>query len=111
MSIYEQRYRSEHPKVHDTPTPEMVLIGARFRHGRRQAGISQRKLAQKSGVSQSLISRFERGRTPGMSTILVIRIGMALGPGFPFGCCPHQHKCAWPYNPDAARKWSEILND
>ncbi|MGI8929164.1 MAG: helix-turn-helix domain-containing protein [Candidatus Limnocylindrales bacterium] len=109
-SIYERAYRLEHPRVHDTPTPEMVLIGARFRHGRRKAGLTQRQVAARSGVSQSLVSRFERGRTPGMSTIRVIRIGLALGPGFPFGCCPHQHKCAWPYNPDAERKWYEILN-
>lgn len=40
----------------------------------------------------------------------MVRIGMALGPGFPFGCCPHEHQCAWPYNPDTPKKWFEIFN-
>ena len=107
---YDRHCRADHPRVNDKSTPEMVLIGARFRHGRRQAGLTQRQVAAKAGVSQSLVSRFERGRTPGMSTIRVIGIGVALGPGFPFGFCPHQHKCAWPYNPDAPKTWFEILN-
>ena len=77
-------------------TPESVLIGSRFRYGRRQAGLSQRRVSERSGVSQSLISRFERGMAPGMAAQRIVDIAMALGPGFPFGCCPHPHRCAWP---------------
>jgi len=32
------------------------------------AGLSQEQLSYKSGVSQSVISRFERGLAPGMTT-------------------------------------------
>jgi DNA-binding XRE family transcriptional regulator len=87
-----------------------VLIGARFRHGRRQAGLTQRRLAELSGTSQSLISRFERGRAPGLSAWRVMAMAVAIGPNFPFGFCPHDHGCKWPYNPDAPRTWHEILN-
>lgn len=88
----------------------MELIGARFRHGRRQAGMSQRRLAERAGVSQSMVSRFERGRAPGMGALRFIRIGMALGPQFPFGFCSHEHRCKWPYNPDIPKSIHELLN-
>jgi transcriptional regulator with XRE-family HTH domain len=88
----------------------MVIVGARFRHGRRQLGISQRRLADLSMVSQSVISRFERGLVTGMSTERLIRIATALGPGFPFGFCPHDHDCAWPHNPGARPALAELFN-
>ena len=81
------------------PVPEMVLVGRRFRNGRLQAGISQRRLAARAGVSQSLISRLERGLATGTSAERLIRIATAIGPSFPFGHCPHDHRCAHPYNP------------
>ena len=81
------------------PVPEMVLVGRRFRNGRLQAGISQRRLAARAGVSQSLISRLERGLATGTSAERLIRIATAIGPYFPFGHCPHDHRCAHPYNP------------
>ncbi len=87
------------PRVYENETIGSVLIGSRFRHGRLQAGISQRRLAELSGVSQSLISRFERGRCPGMAAHRIMAIAMSLGPHFPFGFCPHEHVCKWPYNP------------
>lgn len=89
------------------PLPIFTLVGARFRHGRHQAGLSQRSLAARAGVSQSVVSRFERGLVSHMSAERIVRIAMALGPGFPFGFCPHQHRCAWPYDPSA----SSILAD
>ena len=93
------------------PVPEMVAMGARFRHGRRQAGLTQRVLAERADVSQSLVSQFERGLAVGLSAIRLMWIAQALGPGFPFGYCPHDHRCAWPRNPDAQRSILEVLND
>lgn len=37
--------------------------------------------------------------TPGMSAYRVFAIAMALGDRFPFGICPHPHRCA--YSADA----------
>ncbi len=85
-------------------------MGARFRHGRRQARLTQRQLADRAGVSQSLISQFERGVAVGLSAIRLVWIARELGEGFPFGYCPHEHRCGWPRNPDAQRSIFEILN-
>jgi transcriptional regulator with XRE-family HTH domain len=76
----------------------MVVVGARFRNGRQQAGLTQRRLAALSGVSQSVISRFERGLNSGMSVERLVKIANALGPYFPFGFCPHDHGCSHPRN-------------
>ncbi len=103
-------YFRERHRYGEWPLPEMLLIGARFRHGRQQAGLTQRRVAAKSGVSQSLVSRFERGLTIGMGAMRLVRIGMALGPGFPFGCCPHPHKCAYPYDPRTPKSFWDMLN-
>ena len=103
-------YRN-HPRVYDHETPGSVLIGARFRHGRQQARMSQRQVAELSGVSQSLVSRFERGRCPGMAAWRIMAIATAIGPRFPYGFCPHDHQCKWPYNPAAPKTWFEALND
>ncbi|MEO6349943.1 MAG: helix-turn-helix transcriptional regulator [Candidatus Limnocylindrales bacterium] len=96
-------YDRTRPRTNETPTPEMELVGRRFRRGRLNAGLSQRQVARKADVSQSLVSRFERGRTPGMSTSRVVAIAAAIGPYFPFGFCPHHHGCNWPYDPDAVK--------
>jgi DNA-binding XRE family transcriptional regulator len=93
----------------DWPVPEMVVVGARFRHGRRQKGWSQRRLALEAGVSQSVISRFERGLVTGMSTERLIRLATALGPRFPFGFCPHEHACKWPYDPAAEPTLADLF--
>ena len=81
------------------PVPEMVVVGARFANGRRRAGLSQRRLAELASVSQSAVSRLERGLTPGMSVERLIRIAAAIGLGFPFGFCPHDHLCPYPIDP------------
>ena len=82
----------------DRPTPETELIGARMRRGRQQAGLSQRRVAERAGVSQSEVSRLERGKGGGISTYRLVAIALAI-PGLPFGCCPHQHTCAYPFDP------------
>jgi DNA-binding XRE family transcriptional regulator len=86
-------YRSERGEIAD---PDFIMIGARFRNGRNQAGLSQRRLADKAGISQSVVSRFERGLVRKMSAERIVRLALALGPKFPFGCCPHDDGCPWP---------------
>jgi transcriptional regulator with XRE-family HTH domain len=62
------------------------------------ASYSQQRLADKTGVSQSVISRFERGLAPGMSSERLIAICDVLGRAMPMGFCPHseEHSCRWP---------------
>lgn len=50
-----------------------LLAGARLKHG-----MSQSELAEKSGVSQSLISQYESGRRA-LTLRAAIRLGEALG--------------------------------
>ena len=45
-----------------------------------------------------------------MASWRMIAIAVAIGPMFPFGFCPHDHKCKWPYNPNAPKTLSEMLN-
>jgi len=101
-------YRSE--RGEQAPDPDFELIGARFRNGRRQAGLTQRQVAERAGISQSIVSRFERGLVRRSSAEKIVRLGLALGTRFPFGCCPHDHKCPWPANPTASQSFWEMLN-
>ena len=94
----------EKARYNTWPLPDLVLFGARMRLGRRQLGLSQRRLAEVAGVSQSLISRLERGVATGIGLVYVVAIGMALGPEFPFGFCPHEHPCKWAYDPTNPRQ-------
>ena len=81
------------------PVPEMVIFGARFRNARILTGWSQRDVAREAGVSQTAVSRLERGLATGMSAERVIRIAAAI-PAFPFGYCPnHKTGCAYPFDP------------
>jgi transcriptional regulator with XRE-family HTH domain len=66
----------------DATASVSATLGARIREYRRQAGLSVRGLAAKSGVSASLISQIERGRsTPSVSTLLSIasELGLPMG--------------------------------
>ena len=81
------------------PSPAAIAFGRMFRRARLMAGYSQRALAARSGVSQSVISRFERGMAPGMSVERLVILCDALAPHMPFGFCPHEHRCAWPLIP------------
>jgi transcriptional regulator with XRE-family HTH domain len=81
------------------PLPAMVELGARFRNGRLVAGASQRWVADHSGVSQTAVSRLERGLATGMTTERLLSIANAIGPSFPFGFCPHHTNCVWPSDP------------
>ena len=103
---WEQDYRG---RFKEWPVPEMVRVGARFRNGRHQLGISQRRLSELSKVSQSVISRFERGLVTGITAERLVRIANALGHAFPFGFCPHDHQCAWPFDPDREPNLQQIF--
>jgi ribosome-binding protein aMBF1 (putative translation factor) len=39
-----------------------AVLGARLREARRQAGLSQRELAERLGISQPMVAAVERGR-------------------------------------------------
>jgi DNA-binding XRE family transcriptional regulator len=94
------------------PVPGMVLLGARFRNGRMMAGVSQRHIAELSGVSQTAISRLERGLATGMSAERLIRIADAIGESFPFGYCPHHRRgCPYPLDPRDRSSVLALLGD
>ncbi len=96
------RYTSRGPQRLQ-PNPELLAIGRLFWQARRRAGMSQQRLSYRCGVSQSMISRFERGLAPAMGVRHLIAMANALGRIFPFGTCPHEHECGWqPYRPPEA---------
>ncbi len=62
-------------------TGELGDIGSRLREERQRAGISQRELARRLGVSASLISQIESGQSkPSVSTLyaIVTELGVSL---------------------------------
>lgn len=77
------------------PSPTLLLIGRYPRRGRRYAAKTQQQVADDSGVSQSMVSRAERGHAPAMRFERLVRLCRPLGRLFPFGVCPHDHECAW----------------
>ncbi len=77
------------------PQPLAVAFGERVRRARTHVGFTQQRVADRAGVSQSAVSRLERGLATGMSLERLLRILDAIGPTFPMGTCPHDHTCAW----------------
>jgi len=59
------------------------------------AGLSQVRLAEASAVSQSTISRLERGKASSAAMFKIVLLGDAIGNGLPLAFCPHDHYCAW----------------
>jgi hypothetical protein len=97
--MYDSMGRWLGPVEAELPQPYFAMIGARFRNGRQMAVLSQRRLAAKAGISQSVVSRFERGMVRRMSAERIVRLALALGPWFPFGTCPHDDGCVWRFDP------------
>jgi hypothetical protein len=81
------------------PLPYMVEFGARVRNGRLVVGASQRWVADHADISQTAMSRLERGLATGMAVERLVRVAQAIGPSFPFGFCPHHQNCTWPADP------------
>jgi transcriptional regulator with XRE-family HTH domain len=76
-------------------TSGMELLGIYLRRSRLLAEMTQQQLAVAAGVSQSTVSRAERGVAPKTTVAQLIRVSRPLGRIFPFGVCPHDHRCAW----------------
>lgn len=83
----------------------LVILGAGIRIGRRRMGLTQRELAERSGVSQTAISRLERGMVWGMAVVRLARVAWALEERTPFGGCPHPHQC------DYGARWEQVMAD
>ena len=77
------------------PSPAMVVLGRYLRRARRYADISQAELARRAGVTQSMVSRAERGVAPGMRLERFVSMCVVLGRLFPLGACAHDHLCSW----------------
>ncbi len=75
------------------------------------AGLSQREVAWRAGLSQSLVSRLERGLATGTTAERLIRIAEAIGPSFPFGFCPHHTNCAYAYDGRRSAPTNWMLED
>lgn len=86
----------------DAGTP-LIHLGRYFRRSRAYSGLSQAHLAEKAGVSQSMVSRTERARAPAMALERFVDMCLVLGRLFPLGACPHDHECGWqPIRPEPA---------
>src|SRR5688500_6639064 len=70
------------------PDPTLVMIGRYLRRSRYYAQKTQRQVAAESGLSQSMVSRAERGVAPGMRFDRFVRLCLTLAAVFPFGACP-----------------------
>ena len=70
-------------------------FGLELRRCRMHRSLSQARLAEASGVSQSTISRLERGKAPAAAMLKLVLLSEVLGYSFPLGYCPHGHLCAW----------------
>ena len=72
-----------------------LQFGRQLRRCRLLAGMSQTRLAEASGVSQSTISRLERGLAPKATMIKLLLLGDVLARHLPLAFCPHDHTCTW----------------
>ena len=86
--------RARRERIERGFTPQLI-VGRYLRRSRRYAELNQRELAAESGMSQSTISRVERGRLPRMYLVRFLDLCLQLGRLFPLGVCPHEHQCAW----------------
>lgn len=88
----------------------LVRFGRNLRRARQIAGLSQQRLADLSGVSQSVISRLERAKAPMVGLERLLMLERVLGSAWPFGQCPHDHSCVWQaLGPDGQRMHTAAL--
>ena len=96
--------------IDPTAGPRLVRFGRNLKRARQLAGISQQRLADLSGVSQSVISRLERAMAPRLGLERLLQLQEVLGNALPLGECPHDHLCMWrPLTPDGRRSHTEAL--
>jgi transcriptional regulator with XRE-family HTH domain len=83
----------------DSTPPEapigMRALGLYVRRSRLFIRFSQRTLSHRTGVSQSKVARLELGRAGGLRSEDLVAVAGGLGQAFPFGFCPHNHRCIW----------------
>lgn len=88
--------RFQAAKAAETPADKAIAwVGRYLFRSRGWAGISQEVLAHRAGVSQSMVSRAERGLARAMPFERFISLTRPLDRLFPLGCCPHDHDCPW----------------
>ena len=80
----------------------LAVIGHAVRIARERAALSQRRLAARAGVSQSAISRMERGAVRGIGLVYFARVVTSLAEAMPLVGCPHGHGC------DYDRQWRSV---
>lgn len=73
----------------------LQMLGAAVRIGRERMGLSQDALAGNADLSQTAVSRLERGMVRGMAVVRFARVAWVLGQRMPLGGCPHDHRCAY----------------
>lgn len=83
----------------------LEVIGRAIRIARVRAAMSQRRLASIAGVSQTALSRMERGLVWGMGIIYFARVARVLGDALTLAGCPHGHDC------DFGRQWAAALRE
>lgn len=74
-----------HGELYLTPSGLLALLdpdslGSRIREARGRAGLDQEALARRLGVSQSVVSKYERGRAHPRDLRRVIRVLASLEP-------------------------------
>lgn len=93
-----------HPRqIDEADLRALAILGQAVRIARVRSALSQRRLATRSGVSQSAISRVERGASRGLNLRYFARVVLALGSSMPLVGCPHGHDCEF------ARQWRNTL--
>lgn len=96
QSLERRRREREMTDPHGDPaTVGVSLLGRYIRRSRVLANYTQRQLAAAAGVSQSMVSRVERGLEPEVPVARLIRLVQPLARFFPLGMCPHDHNCTW----------------
>jgi transcriptional regulator with XRE-family HTH domain len=90
--------------VSEVDRQALAVVGQAVRIARERAALSQRRLAARAQVSQSAISRMERGAVRGIGLVYFARVVDALGDAMPLVGCPHGHAC------DHDRQWRYARN-
>ena len=92
------------------PHPALVRFGQNVRRARQIAGVTQQRLADLSGVSQSVISRLERAQAPRFALDRLLLLHDVLGAALPLAECPHDHHCIWsPLTESGERSHTDAL--